>query len=144
MTGIAFIFITVVMGVFAGSAAMGGEPVMAMRGNPPDGSAPTNLLIGIRPGGAGEEPARAPAETLAAPGVEEPMGKGREARLESLLQWKDHCARTPRLVAGQALPVACDARFGLVPRFVERRKSGAARFIELLFEGTVPGTTLAR
>ncbi len=144
MTGVAFAFITVVMGFFAGSAALGGEQVMAMRGNPPSGSAPVNVLVGIGTGGVGEESARAPAETLAAPGVEEPVGKGREARPESFLRWKDHCVRTPRLVAGQALPVESGAGFGLARKFVERRGGGTARFMELLFEGTGIRMTLVR
>ncbi|MDR1745129.1 MAG: hypothetical protein LBS30_05165 [Planctomycetota bacterium] len=130
MTGIAFIFITVVMGVFAGNAASGEEPVMAMRGNPPDGSRPVNALTGMRQGGVGE--------ALTAPGVEEPQ-MGREARPEACLRWKDTCVRAPRLVAGQALEVESAAGFGLAPRFVERRGDGAARLFELLLkELTVP------
>lgn len=133
MIAILFIIITVVIELFAGNAAAG-ETVMPMRGNPPNGVVPVNFVTGLRPGGAGEETAHAPAEFLAAPEVEEPRGKDRKARPGSLLRWKDHCVRMPRLVAGQALPAACAGGFALAPLYTERREDGAEKLFALLLK----------
>lgn len=112
MRTVLFILITLAVELFAGSGAIGGERVMAMQGNPPDGVTPVNgfsALTDIRQDGVGEEPAHTPVRGLAAPGVEEPVG------------WKDRCVRTPRLVAGQALPVECGGAFNLAPMFVDKK-----------------------
>ena len=120
------------MGLFAGAGNAGEEAVMAMRGNPPDGIRPQNMLLNmVWTGGVGEVKAHAPTAKVA-PRVEEPAGLGREARPEEYLRWRDNCVRTPLLVAGQSLELDCSVGFDLTPRFVRAGGDGSAGFFEVL------------
>lgn len=119
------------MSLAAGAGNAGEEAIMAMRGNPPDGVKPQNMLTMVWTGGVGEVKAHAPA-AKAAPRVEEPAGMGLAARPDEYLRWKDSCVRVPLQVAGRTLEVDFSTGFGLAPRFTEARGDGAAGFFEVL------------
>lgn len=126
--------LAMVMGLLAGAAKAGDAEVMAMRGNPPDGTRPVNMVSRVIPGGVGEMGTHTPA-IAAASRVEEPKGSVRECP-ERFFPWRNNCSRTPGIVAGQRTDMAPPAGFGFTPRFVERPDEQARKgfFTALLKE----------
>lgn len=129
MRGFMALMLAVPLVVLGGAAGAEESGVMAMRGKPPDGVRPLNLVLGgTGAGGVGEaDGTHAPAD-FAASRVEEPEGLVR-GRPEQFFHWRNNCIRTPGIMPEGALP----GGFGSVPRFVERREGEGMRFFEMVW-----------